>query len=271
MSGMTSAKVTSIWRYPVKSMMGEELNACKITEKGLLGDRAYGVIDNETGKLANAKNPHKWPNMFQYRAAFIDPPQENAAVPPVRITFPNGSSIISTDEEKDKLLSSSFNRNVHLSTPSSRDVQFEGYIPEEIEELDNKGSIFTRTSPVGTFYDIDIVHIITTSTINYLRKLAPESRIEARRFRPNIVIEVPDKEDFVENDWIGKTLTFGNVQLKISQETKRCVMTTLAQGDLPKDPNVLRSIVRNNAGSFGVYASVVKAGRVSIGDRFEIN
>ena len=66
------------------------------------------------------------------------------------------------------------------------DVQFEGYIPEEIEELDDKGTIFTRTSPNGTFFDIDKVHIITTSTINYLRKLAPESRIEARRFRPNI-------------------------------------------------------------------------------------
>jgi uncharacterized protein len=268
---MASSKVASIWRYPVKSMMGEELNACEITEKGLLGDRAYGVIDNETGKLANAKNPHKWPNMFQYRATFIDSPQKDAAIPPVRITFPNGRSIISTKEEKNKWLSNSFNRNVHLSTPSSIDVQFEGYIPEEIEELDNKGSIFTRTSPKDTFFDIDMVHIITTSTINYLRKLAPESRMEARRFRPNIIIEVPDMEAFIENDWVGKTLTIGSVQLKISQETKRCVMTTLAQGDLPKDPNVLRSIVRNNAGSFGVYASVVKPGRVSIGDRIEID
>jgi uncharacterized protein len=268
---MTSAKVASIWRYPVKSMMGEELNACEITDKGLLGDRAYGVIDHETGKLANAKNPQKWPNMFQYRANFIEPPQKATTIPPVRITFPNGFTIVSTDEEKNTLLSNSFNRNVHLSTPSSMDVQFEGYIPEEIEELEDKGTIFTRTSPNGTFFDIDKVHMITTSTINYLRKLAPESRIEARRFRPNIIIEVPDTNAFVENDWVGKTLTIGNVQFKISQETKRCVMTTLAQGDLPKDPNVLRTIVRNNAGSFGVYASVVKPGRVSIGDRIEID
>lgn len=267
---MTISKVASIWRYPVKSMMGEELNACEITEKGLLGDRAYGVIDYETNKLANAKNPQKWPNMFQYRANFIEPPQKNTATPSVRITFPNGHSIISTDEEKNKLLSNSFNRNIYLSTPSSIDVQFEGYIPEEVEELENRGSIFTRTSPNGTFFDIDMVHIITTSTINYLRKLAPESRIEARRFRPNIILEVPDTEAFVENDWVGKTLNFGNVQLKVSQETKRCVMTTLAQGDLPKDANVLRSIVRNNSGSFGVYASIVKPGSISIGDRVEI-
>ena len=268
---MASTKVASIWRYPVKSMMGEELNACEFTEKGLLGDRAYGVIDHETGKLANAKNPHKWPNMFQYRANFINPPLKDAAIPPIRITFPDGRSIVSTDEEKDQLLSNSLNRNVHLSIPSPVDVQFEGYIPEEIEELDNKGTIFTRTSPKGTFFDIDMVHIITTSTINYLRKLAPESRIEPRRFRPNMIIEVPDTEAFVENEWVGKILTIGSVQLKVSQETKRCVMTTLAQGDLPKDPDVLRSIVRNNAGSFGVYASVVKPGRVIIGDRIEID
>lgn len=267
---MTSSKLASIWRYPVKSMMGEELNTCVITEKGLVGDRAYGVVDKETGKLANAKNPKKWPNMFQYRAAFLETPQEDAAIPPVRITTPNGSTIISTDECKDKMLSNSLSRNVYLSTPSSIEVQFEGYIPEEIEELEDKGSVFTRTTPNGTFFDIDMVHIITTSTINYLRKLAPESRIEARRFRPNIIVEVPDREGFIENEWVGKTLKFGEVELRISQDTKRCVMTTLSQGDLPKDPNVLRSIVRNNAGSFGVYAAVVKPGRVTIGDIMEI-
>lgn len=270
MYGLINPKIASIWRYPVKSMMGEELNACEITEKGLLGDRAYGVVDKGTGKLANAKNPKKWPNMFRYRANFINSPQKDAAIPPVRITIPNGDSIMSTDEEINKFLSNSLNRNVHLSTPSQSDVQFEGYIPEEIEELDDKGTVFTRTSPNGTFFDIAMVHLITTSTINYLRKLAPESRIEPRRFRPNLIIEVPDTEGFVENEWVGKILTIGEVQLKVSQETKRCVMTTLAQGDLPKDPNVLRSIVKNNAGSFGVYATVVKPGTVRIGDRIEI-
>lgn len=263
--------LSSIWRYPVKSMMGEELNACEITEKGLLGDRAYGVIDAETGKLANAKNPKKWPNMFRYRAAFTEPPQNSTEIPPVRITFPDGRTIMSMEEDKNDLLSNSLNRRVHLSTPSSSEVQFEGYIPEEIEELDDKGTIFTRTSPNETFFDIDMVHIISTSTINYLRKLAPESRIEARRFRPNLIIEVPDTDAFVENSWVGKTVTIGEVQLKVSQETKRCIMTTLAQGDLPKDPDVLRTIVKNNAGSFGVYATVVKPGRVSIGDQIEIH
>ncbi|KAA0547143.1 MOSC domain-containing protein [Bacillus sp. BGMRC 2118] len=268
---MNNLKVTSIWRYPVKSMMGEELNECEVTEKGLVGDRAYGVIDQETGKLANAKNPMKWPNMFQYAAKFTYSPLSNESIPPVKITLPNGYSLLSTDSETDTILSDSFNRSVHLSTPTSQAVQFEGYVPEEIEELADKGSVFTATSPEETFFDIDMVHIITTSTLQYLRKLTPDSKIEVQRFRPNLIIETPDMDGFIEKNWAGKTVTIGSVQLKISQETKRCIMITLAQGNLPKDLNVLKTLVRENAGGFGVYASVVKKGKIKSGDRVEIH
>ncbi|MED4403549.1 MOSC domain-containing protein [Metabacillus fastidiosus] len=268
---MTIPLVSSLWRYPVKSMMGEEMNACYMTEKGLLGDRAFGVIDIETGKLANAKNPLKWPNMFQYRAAFVKPPHVDEPIPPVRITFPNGQMILSTDNDKDVLLTETFNRNVKLSIPSTEDVEFEGYIPEELTEVENPGSIFTRESPKGTFYDIGIVHLITTATIDRLREINPSSRIEARRFRPNIIIDVPNGEGFIENEWVGKTLAIGDeVELKIMQNTKRCIMTTLAQGDLPKDTNVLKSIVKHNEGSFGVYASVIKKGEIKIGDQIKL-
>ncbi|WP_046179300.1 MOSC domain-containing protein [Domibacillus tundrae] len=269
---MTSATIASLWRYPVKSMIGEEINACDLTEKGLLGDRAFGVIDLSSGKLANAKNPLKWPDMFQYRAAFTEPPELTKPIPPVRITFPDGQTMLSTDEEQDEKLTESFGRTVQLANPSSHDIQFEGYIPEDMKELENPGTIFTRNSPQETFFDIAMVHIITTSTIDTLRKHIPESRIEPRRFRPNIIIHVPDAEGFIENEWVGKVLTIGGrVQLKILQPTQRCVMTTLAQGDLPKDPNVLKSIVKNNAGSFGVYASVVKNGEIRIGDSIHIH
>nr|WP_233129798.1 MOSC domain-containing protein [Domibacillus epiphyticus] len=268
---MTTATIASLWRYPVKSMMGEEINACDLTEKGLLGDRAYGIIDQSTGKLANAKNPLKWPDMFQYRAAFTEPPESSKPMPPVRITFPDGENLLSTDADQNDKLTKSFGRKVQLGTPSSQDIQFKGYIPEDIKELENPGTIFTRNSPQDTFFDIAMVHIITTSTIDALRKLIPESRIEPRRFRPNIMIHVPDAEGFIENGWVGKVLTIGGgVQLKILQPTPRCVMTTLAQGDLPKDPNVLKSIVKNNAGSFGVYASVVKTGEIRTGDSIHL-
>src|SRR3954449_7619236 len=94
---MTQANVVSLWRYPIKSMMGEELNATDITERGLVGDRKYALIDTSTGKLANAKNPLKWPRMFEYRATFIEPPKDPVQLPSVRITFPDGSWGVTTD------------------------------------------------------------------------------------------------------------------------------------------------------------------------------
>ncbi len=260
-------KIVSIRRYPVKSMMGEEINACDITVKGLLGDRAYGVIDLETGKLANAKNPKKWPEMFHYRADFIQDIVQDEPVPPVRITMPDGDSVISTDQALEERLTASFQRNVTLGSPSQLDREFEGYIPEGISELKDPGTVFTRTSPPQTFFDIGMVHLVTTATIDKVRELAPESRIEARRFRPNLIVDVPGEEGFVEETWVGKTIAIGDdIQLKITQPTSRCVMTTLAQGDLPNDTNVLRTIAQKNSGNFGVYAEVIKGGKVRRGD-----
>ena len=264
-------KVVSLWRYPVKSMMGDELNPCHVTEKGVLGDRAYGIIDIETGKLANAKNPKKWPKMFYYRATYTEDVHSPNEIPPVRITMPDGNTVLSEEPNVNERLSSSFNRNVVLGSPSQESVQFEGYVPEAIKELDNRGSIFSRTAPKGTFFDIGLIHIITTNTIEKLQQLTPSSRIEPRRFRPNIILDVPGQKGFVEEEWVGCTISIdSDVQLKIVQPTKRCVMTTLAQGDLPNDLNVLRTLAQQNNGVFGVYAEVIQAGRITVGDHVDI-
>src|SRR5712692_11028320 len=87
--------VVSLWRYPVKSMMGEELNAAEVTERGLLGDRAYALVDSSDGKAASAKNPRKWPGLFDFRATFVEPAHAAARVPPVRITLPDGATVSS--------------------------------------------------------------------------------------------------------------------------------------------------------------------------------
>ncbi|MCZ8513859.1 MOSC domain-containing protein [Paenibacillus filicis] len=269
---MGQPNVVSLWRYPVKSMMGEELNATDITEEGLVGDRKYALIDTSTGKLANAKNPIKWPNMFDYRAAYVEPPQDPAKLPAVRITFPDGSWGVTTDGDLDQRLTKHLDRPVKVATISSEagDVQFEGYIPD-IEGLNNRKSVFTRSSPEGTFYDIDIVHLLTTASINKMRELIPESRIEVRRFRTNIVIDVPNEEGFVENGWVGKQIRIGDeVLLQVTQPCIRCIMTTLAQGDLPNDPAILRTAVKHNKGAMGVYAKVIQTGRIRRGDKIVI-
>jgi uncharacterized protein YcbX len=91
--------VVSLWRHPVKSMMGEELNATAVTERGLLGDRAYALVDSSDGKVATAKNPRKWPNLFDFRATFIEPPRLSANVPPVRITLPDDAQATSQQSD----------------------------------------------------------------------------------------------------------------------------------------------------------------------------
>ena len=110
----TIGKVVSIWRYPVKSMLGEELNSSYITEHGLIGDRVYALIDEETGKTVSAKNPSKWGKLFDFRSAFMDPPPVVDNIPPVRITFPDGTQIFSNQNEMNDALSKVLGREVKL-------------------------------------------------------------------------------------------------------------------------------------------------------------
>jgi hypothetical protein len=122
--------------------------------------------------------------------------------------------------------------------------------------------------PAGTFFDIAVVHLVTTATMDHLRGLYPQGRFEARRFRPNVVVSTgPEDRGFVENDWIGHTVQIGDsVRLAISEPCPRCVMITLPQGDLPKDTGILRTAAQHNAVNIGVYASVLSSGRIRRGD-----
>src|SRR2546422_6622688 len=96
--------VVSLWRYPVKSMMGEELNATEVTERGLLGDRAYALVDNSDGKAATAKNPRKWPRLFDFRATLLEPARAAAKVPPVHMALPDGTPVTSNQSDLNEIL-----------------------------------------------------------------------------------------------------------------------------------------------------------------------
>jgi uncharacterized protein len=100
--------VVALWRYPVKSMMGEELNSCEVTDRGLLGDRQFAVVDRATGKVGGAKNPRKWGNFFDFRAAYAEPPQTGARISPVRITLPDGTVVTSGQADLEQVLSREF-------------------------------------------------------------------------------------------------------------------------------------------------------------------
>jgi uncharacterized protein len=270
--------IVSLWRYPVKSMMGEELNAAEVTKGGLLGDRAYALVDSSDGKVASAKNPRKWPQLFNFRAALADAPRTGVKVPPVRITLPDGTIVNSEQPDLHQIFSKVLKREVTLDTiahghqdvvesalPNVRTAAAEEYWPD-IEGLEHRDTVTDFGLPEGTFFDCAVVHLLTTATLDRLRVLYPQGRFEVRRFRPNIVVET-DEKDFVENAWIGQILAIGDaVRLSITGPCPRCVMTTLPQGDLPKDTGILRTAAQHNRANVGVYASVLQGGQVRRGD-----
>ncbi|MEX0626939.1 MAG: MOSC domain-containing protein [Chloroflexota bacterium] len=257
----------ALWRYPVKSMMGEELNAADLTERGIHGDRAYALIDSETGKVASAKNPRKWPNLFDHRASFVEPPNRNNAFPPVRITLPDGSMLTSDQPDINRRLSAELGREVTLTAAAPNEPELEEYWPN-IEGLAHNDLVTDEAMPHGTFFDLSVLHILTTATLDRLRELYPQGRFEPRRFRPNIIIDPNPAEGFAENEWIGTALRIGaDVRVQITGGCPRCVMTTLPQVDLPKDPGILRAAAQHNDVHVGVYAKVIQGGRVQRGDR----
>jgi MOSC domain-containing protein len=287
MSNATPAElgtVVSLWRYPVKSMLGEELQTAQVMDHGLLGDRVYALMDRSDGKVATAKNPRKWPNLFAFQATFIEP-SGSAEVLPVRMTLPDGTIVTSAQRDCHQLLSKALNREVTLaatahghvagvqsSRPGSWTANAEEYWPD-IEGLDYRDTVTDFALPAGTFFDCSTVHLLTTATLTRLRDFYPQGRFEVQRFRPNIVVEpVGDEQSIAEQAWIGHTLAIGDeVRLHITGPCGRCVMTTIAQGELPQDREILRTVVQHHQGQVGVYAAVVRDGTIRHRDRLRLD
>ena len=268
--GTTAVAGTAValWRYPVKSMMGEELNASEVTARGLLGDRAFALLDRAEGRVASAKNPRKWPGLFDFRATYVEPPRGDRRLPPVRVTLPDGATALVGEAGLAALLSAAIGREVDLLAEAPERPQLEEYWPD-VDGRAHREAVTTEAMAPGTFFDAAPVHLLTTATLRRLQELHPEGRIEARRFRPNLVLEAAGDgaAGFVENGWVGRTLAVGEeVRLRVTGPCGRCVMTTLAQGDLPRDTGVLRTAVRYNGAAVGVYARVERGGTIRRGE-----
>jgi uncharacterized protein YcbX len=137
-----------------------------------------------------------------------------------------------------------------------------------MEGLEHRDTVTDFNLPEGTFFDTAVVHILTKATLDRLHELYPEGRFEVPRFRPNIVVSPTDgSKGFIENHWLGRTVAIGErVRIKLDLSCARCVMTTLAQRGLPKDSGILRTAAQHNQVNVGVYASVVRAGKIRVGD-----
>lgn len=273
--------VAELWRFPVKSMLGERLQQADLTEKGVVGDRQFAIVDDETGKIVSVKRPRRWGRMFEITAS-----TEQGTV---KVSLPDGSALAVDDPALPARLSELFDRPVSVASSPPPDAGYDEawvrelkdgvapYLGMESELIDGEefidGGAFMRANQ--NFFDFGALHIVATSSTNELAVHGSGGRFEPRRFRPNIVIDGPDV-GFVESEWQGRTLTIGPVRLVIGIPVPRCVMTTLAQGDLPFDRQVLRTITAANSidllgggtryPCLGSYADVAVAGQISVGD-----
>jgi uncharacterized protein YcbX len=285
--------VAELWRFPVKSMGGERLNEALVTRDGVLGDRAYALVETGTARVVSAKSARLFPNILECKARFIEPPSSGREMPPVEITLPDGQVLRSDAKDTDAALSNYFGRNVVLRRSAPDDFTIDQYHPD-VEGADpggNRNAVVQQKlgaalfaslgmeSPVppGSFLDVFPVSVLTSSTLAQFSKEQPQSSFDVRRFRMNVILRtVP--AGFVENDWIGRMLSAGDeVRLSVALADPRCVMVTLAQDGLAKDTDVLKALVRYNRlqlgdmGAFpcaGVYAVVAGPGRLRVGDEF---
>jgi uncharacterized protein YcbX len=224
-------RVVELWRYPVKSMLGERCTELRVETRGAQGDRLFAIRDAQ-GKLGSGKHTRRFrriDGLFGFRARYRDD-----GIP--RIRFPDGDEVGGDSPSIHQALSDVLGVPVTLAR--------EAEIPH---------------------FDSAPIHLVTSASLAWLRSALPAAGIDARRFRPNLVIEVPGS-DAIEQSWIGKRLRVGEVELQVSGTTERCGMTAFAQDELPKAPEVLRHITRHADLKFGVYAQVRVPGVVRLGD-----
>ena len=304
---MIVGRVKEVWRYPLKSMAGERLEAASVGARGLWGDRGWALRDEAAGEIRGAKVS---PRLMLCAARYREEPAAEGQPPHAEITLPDGSQTSTDDPKINELLSELLGRRVTLwplrpasdlahyrrAIPAARVVGFlsrsrnfrrlalgamrlagkdrelrEDFGREPGEPLPDlsllPAEIFEFTSPPGTYFDAFPVHLLTTASLQALARHAPETMWDARRFRPNFLVETSDGvEGLVESGWGGRTLRVGGLTLKCEMPAPRCSMTIQAQAGLPKDPRVLRTIVKKAGQSLGLYANVEAPARVSVGD-----
>jgi MOSC domain-containing protein len=290
------AAISELWRYPVKSMRGERIDAADVDEAGIVGDRAYAVVDAATGKVGSAKHPRLWGALLQCEARYLEPPSAGAAPAPLAVTLPDGSGTGSDDPDVDARLSTVFGRPVRLATvapeagsylavwPAIDGVAPQDFLDASAVEGDEPEGLLTDlglalAAPHGTLFDVAALHVLTASTLDRLGELAPASRFAVERYRPNVVVGSAG-DAFAENGWSGSVLRLGaELTASVLIPTMRCIMTTLAQGDLPRDNEVLRTLSRHNRveipglgtwSCVGAYAAVTAPGRVRVGDEVDL-
>jgi uncharacterized protein YcbX len=258
--------VSRIYRYPVKSMLGEDLESVAINARGVLGDRAYAVIDPAENRVGSAKIPHKWKRLYEFSALY--PPGDDMTLPPPLVLFPDGIPAVATDAGIDARLSQALGKPVRMVSEKPEGLMLEAVKPG-LDAVDLEETVDYPL--VNPFFDFAAVHLVTSATLAQMRSLYPGGDYDARRFRPNLVLDAGAEPGFLEETWLGKTIAVGPaVRLRVFKTTHRCAATTLPHHGLPNDPEILRAANRHNDGNVGVYATVEAPGMIRVGDTVEL-
>ncbi len=279
-------RVREIWRYPVKSMAGEQVDVTTVDQRGIHGDRLWALRDEDKQILTTAR---RIPALLACSARYVREPTPDVApgnIPDVVVTLPDGSTVRSDDPDANARISAALGRRVSLcalrpatdrahyrSGKSTADQMRHDFalaadepLPDfsmlPMEKLLELGKYVT---PPGTYFDVMQLHILTTASLAALHEMRPESVFDARRFRPNLVIETSEP-GLVELGWTGGTLHAGTAAAFIDCPTPRCSVPTRAQAELPADPKVLKTLADHADRCAGVYATVTTPGAVRVGD-----
>lgn len=288
---MLVGRVSELWRYPVKSMRGERLprTAVELTY-GIPGDRGWAIRDERVGEVRGAK---KIGGLLRFAARYLSEP-EGAVTPPIEIDLDDGTVVRSDDPNVSELLSSRLEIPVTLwSRQPAENLDFYrrveaiddeelrrqlGLLPDEplpdyslTTPAELLSELAEYVAPLGTYFDGLELHLLTNESIAALAERAPDSDLDVRRFRPNILVETCDPSGrFIEQEWCGRTLLIGNVIAEVTIPMSRCVMVTLPQGDLARDRSIMRTLVQETGMNLGVGLTVVRPGAIEVGDAVEL-
>jgi hypothetical protein len=279
---VTSGRITEIWRYPVKSMGGERIAEAMLGANGVPGDRAWAVRDEVRGGIRGAK---KIPALMRCSARYTSAPGPGRAPAP-EIGLPGGETLLADAPDANERVSAAVGTEVTLwplrpasdlehykrGAPDTPDVAaelraiFGRNADEPLPDLSVfPPDLFAYESPPGTYFDAFSLLLLSTASLRRIQQLAPASRVDVRRFRPNLVIDAPG-DGFPELAWAGQRVRIGGAVLAVGAPCPRCVMITHGFEDLPKDLGLMRALVRDAGGIAGVYASVAERGPVRVGD-----
>lgn len=283
-----ATKISSLYRYPIKSMGGHSLQSTNLDHLGLPGDRCWAVRDEERGGIKGGK---RFATLMNLNASLNAEPSASHRSPEATISLPDGTTVLTSDKAVNETLSRAVGAQLtlwpllpkeavehYLRTPNNPDQDPEEGLREVFgrtkdEPLPDLSTfpteLMTYESPPGTYFDAFPLLIMSQASLDSMQQASNTSTFDVRRFRPNIVVHT-DKNGFPEEAWVGKTAKLGSATVKFDMVCPRCVMTTHGFSNLPKDPKIMRQLVQQNGGNLGVYASVIEPGHITIGDELLI-